>query len=129
MCIDKLGRATLSTTKVIIEKIGSDNFPNDQAPNLWQILSTSHSMLHVLESGNPEHGMWILPHSRFPIQIHEAESRFFRGGVLSNRHKFWAKPQTYDGYSALYTRDSHSTLRIPPFKYIVCWVWSAEYPS
>ena len=57
MYIDKLGRATLSTPKVIIEKIGSDNFPNDQAPNLCQILSTSHSTLHVLELGNPEHGM------------------------------------------------------------------------
>ena len=27
------------------------------------------------------------------------------------------RPQTYDRYSALYTQDSHSTLKISPFKY------------
>ena len=50
-------------------------------------------------------------------------------GVLNNRDKFGAMPQIYDGYSALYTQDLHLTPRIHPFKYIECWVWSAEYPS
>ena len=57
---------------------------------------------------------------RFRIQIHGSET-----GVLSV--ECWEivislgpGPNIYDGYSALYTQDSHSTLRIPPFKYIEC---------
>ena len=51
----------------------------------------------------------------------------FKCGLPSNLHDFRAKPQSYDGYSALNIEDSHSTLRIPPFKYIECWVWSVEF--
>ena len=53
----------------------------------------------------------------------------FKCGVLRNLHKFRARPRTYDGYSALYTQDSHSTLRIPPFKYLECGVLSIRHKS
>ena len=107
---------------------------------LWSgpklMIDTQHSTINTpcIWMGNPEHGMWILLHSRFLIQIHG-----FEAGVLSCV-EFWELiislgsvfrtcHQTYDRYLALYTQDSHSTPRIPPLKYIECWVRSAEYPS
>ena len=101
----------------------------NHAPNLWRILSTPHSTLHVFDWGFLSIECEFFHTLRFPIQIYGSDA-----GVLSV--EYWEiviglgpGPKIYDGYSELYTQDSHSTLRIPPFKYIEFWVWSAEYPS
>ena len=90
---------------------------------------TQHSTLHVFDWGFLSVECESFHTLRFPIQIHGADA-----GVLSV--ECWEivislgpGPKIHDGYSELYTQDSHSTLRIPPFKYSECWVWSAEYPS
>ena len=59
----------------------------DLAPDLWRILHTP-----CIWMGDPEHGVWILPHSRFPYSNTWSWVWSFKCGLLSNRQKFGAKP-------------------------------------
>ena len=81
---------------------------------------TQHSTLHVFDWGFLSVECESFHTLRFPIQIHGSDAGVLNVEYLEIVISLGPGTKIYDGYSELYTQDSHSTLRIPPFKYIEC---------
>ena len=77
--------------------VSPDRDVTSLAPNLWRILSTPHSTLHVFEWGprarNVNPSTLKILHSKTWIWVWS-----FKCGVPSNSHKFGLWPHTYNGY-------------------------------
>ena len=92
-----------------------------RTPGPKLMTDTHHSTLHVFDWGLLSIECESFHTLRFPIQIHGADA-----GVLSV--EYWEivtslgpGPKIYDGYSELYTQDSHS-IQIHWVLSVECWV-------
>ena len=101
------------------------SYPVDQAPNLWQILSTPHSTFHVFEWGTQSMECQSFSHFKIPNSKKLKWGWGFKCGVLRIRHKFRAWPQNlwwilsplHSGF-ALHTQDSPIQIHLS----VECWV-------
>ena len=82
-----------------------------QAPDLWRILSTPHSTLHVFEWGNTECGVWILS-VEFWVSIIGPGSKLMTIYQYSTLKTPASDPCIWMGNLKVW-KDSHSTLRNP----------------